>query len=295
MSADKQPASRPVVGVLEQNIKAIDIPPRPLIIDRIRAAMSEEMPNFKLIGQLISADVSLAAGLVKTANSPYFGLSSRARSINEALLMLGLDVTCHAVASISLRHAFPSNATYDRFWDASARIAVLSGWLARCVKKTKLRPDLRPDEAYTYGLFRDCGIVLMLRRFPNYQATLGRANNEADLPFTLVEQQEFPTDHTVVGHLLAQNWWLPDSICQAIRHHHNQSAIDLFESGLALSSRYLIALSQTAEHLLQQISGASHTEEWSKLGASCLRLLSLDDSDLPELYAEAAEVLETMD
>lgn len=280
-----------VDGVLEQSIKGIDIPPRPLIIDRVRAAMNEEVPNFKRVGELISADVSLAAGLIKTANSPYFGCQSRARSINEALLMLGLDVTCRAIAAISLRQAFPNSAHYERFWDASAKIAVLSGWLARRLK----RPRLRADDAYTYGLFRDCGIVILLRRFPDYKMTLHRANNEAVLSFTALEQRELPTDHAVIGCLLAQSWWLPDEICQAIRHHHELASIATADSAVPLASRYLFAIGQTAEHLLQQVSGASHTAEWPKLGAACLRLLDLKDENLPELYEEATVLLRTLD
>lgn len=280
-----------VDGVLEQSIKGIDIPPRPLIIDRVRAAINEEVPNFKRVGELISADVSLAAGLIKTANSPYFGCQSRARSINEALLMLGLDVTCRAIAAISLRQAFPNSAHYERFWDASAKIAVLSGWLARRLK----RPRLRADDAYTYGLFRDCGIVILLRRFPEYKMTLHRANNEAVLSFTALEQRELPTDHAVIGCLLAQSWWLPDEICQAIRHHHELASIATADSAVPLASRYLFAIGQTAEHLLQQVSGASHTAEWPKLGAACLRLLDLKDENLPELYEEATVLLRTLD
>jgi len=291
MMTNNMSVSLSVDGVLEQSIKGIDIPPRPLIIDRVRAAMNEEVPNFKRVGELISADVSLAAGLIKTANSPYFGCQSRARSINEALLMLGLDVTCRAIAAISLRQAFPNSAHYERFWDASAKIAVLSGWLARRLK----RPRLRADDAYTYGLFRDCGIVILLRRFPEYKMTLHRTNNEAVLSFTALEQRELPTDHAVIGCLLAQSWWLPDEICQAIRHHHELASIATADSAVPLASRYLIAIGQTAEHLLQQVSGASHTAEWPKLGAACLRLLDLKDENLPELYEEATVLLSTLD
>lgn len=291
MMTNNMSVSLSVDGVLEQSIKGIDIPPRPLIIDRVRAAINEEVPNFKRVGELISADVSLAAGLIKTANSPYFGYQSRARSINEALLMLGLDVTCRAIAAISLRQAFPNSAHYERFWDASAKIAVLSGWLARRLK----RPRLRADDAYTYGLFRDCGIVILLRRFPDYKMTLHRANNEAVLSFTALEQRELPTDHAVIGCLLAQSWWLPDEICQAIRHHHELASIATADSAVPLASRYLFAIGQTAEHLLQQVSGASHTAEWPKLGAACLRLLDLKDENLPELYEEATVLLRTLD
>jgi HD-like signal output (HDOD) protein len=291
MTNDSMGLSPWVETVLERTIKDNDIPPRPLIIDRIRAAMSHDDPNFRRVGQLISADVSLAAGLIKTANSPYFGFQSRARSVQEALMMLGLDVTSRAVAAISLRKAFPDSGHYERFWDASARIAALSGWLAQRVQK----PKLRADDSYTFGLFRDCGIVILLRRFPGYAQTLARANQDSERPFTAVEQQDFPSDHTMLGCLLAQNWWLPEEICQAIRHHHDPSAIDMFESGLPLASRYLVAVSQTAEHILQQLTGASQTQEWPKLGSSCLRLLSLDQAMLDVLYKDAEELLNTID
>jgi len=291
MTNDFMNPSPSVDAVLEQIIKTNDIPPRPLIIDRIRAAMSQNVLDFRQVGQLISADVSLAAGLIKTANSPYFGFQSRARSVQDALMMLGLDVTSRAVAAISLRKAFPNSGHYERFWDASARIAALSGWLAQRVPK----PKLRADDAYTFGLFRDCGIVILLRRFPAYAQTLTRANKDNERRFTVVEQQDFPSDHTMLGCLLAQNWWLPEEICQAIRHHHDPSAIDMFESGLPLASRYLVAVSQTAEHILQQLTGASQTQEWPKLGSSCLRLLSLDQEMLAVLYTEAEELLKTID
>jgi len=144
-------------------------------------------------------------------------------------------------------------------------------------------------------LFRDCGIIILLCRFPDYAASLARANQNAELSFTSVEQLDFPTDHSVIGALLAQNWWLSDEMCQAIRHHHDRHAIDMFDSGLPMGSRYLIALSQTAEYLLQQVSGASQTREWEKLGRSCLRLLNLDEADLPELCVEAGALLKKMD
>jgi HD-like signal output (HDOD) protein len=287
MSFDTQAGQGRLDEVLERTIRDIDIPPRPMIIDRICHEMRQDLPNFKLIGQQIGADVSLAAGLIKTVNSPYFGCRGRCRSVHEALLMLGLDATSRAIAAISLRQAFPGSAHYERFWQASAQIAALSGWLAQKVRK----PGLRADDAHTYGLFRDCGIVILLRRFPDYVATLGRANHEAERAFTDVEGEVLPTNHSVVGSLLAQNWWLPEEICQAIRNHHDRDAIEHFESGLPAASRYLVAASQTAEHILQQVSGASHTEEWRKLGPSCLRLLNLDAGALASLYDGGAEVM----
>ncbi|WP_313953544.1 HDOD domain-containing protein, partial [Accumulibacter sp.] len=273
MGNNSQGRHHPLDAVLERTIRDIDIPPRPAIIDRICHEMGQEQPNFRYIGQQISADVSLAAALIKTVNSPYFGGGRRCRSVQEALLMLGLDTTSRAIAAISLRQAFPGSAHYERFWQASAQIAALSGWLAQSIRTS----GLRADDAYTYGLFRDCGIVILLRRFPDYMSTLSRANDEAERAFTDIEGEALPTNHSLVGCLMAQNWWLPEEICLAIRSHHDRDAIDHFDSGLPAASRSLVAISQIAEHILQQVTGASHTEEWKKLGPSCLRLLGLDE------------------
>ncbi|MDD5177268.1 MAG: HDOD domain-containing protein [Sterolibacterium sp.] len=281
-------------AILEQTLKDIGIPPRPDIIERIAVEMHKDDPDFRHLSHLVGSDVSLAASLIKTANSPFFGLRNRVHSPNEALMMLGLDVAGRAIAGISLRKAFPAGIRLERFWHASAQIAALSGWLAHTIRKG----NLRADDAHAYGLFRDCGIPVMLRRFPAYEKILACANDEAVQQFTEVEQQglpEFPTDHAMVGCLLAQNWWLPEEICLAIRHHHELSAIDMIESGLPADSRYLIATGQTAEHILQQLTGGSRTREWSKLGASCLRLLDLTTDELPAIYQEGAEVLKTVE
>ncbi|MCM8613665.1 HDOD domain-containing protein [Accumulibacter sp.] len=289
---DKRAAGQETVTTaLEDNLRAIDIPPRPLIIDRIRDEMMQGDPCLRRVGQLISADVGLAAGLIKTAGSPSFGLRTRVRSVADALMLLGLDVTSRAVAAISLRRAFPNSGHYVRFWDASARIAALSGWLAQEVSL----PGLPAADAYTFGLFRDCGIVILLRRLPTYMQTLARANGDTGRSFTAVERAEHPTDHAVVGGLMAVDWWLPEEICQAIRHHHDRAALASFPPDLPTLSRRLIAVSQTAEHLLQQLSGASRTQEWAKLGEVCLPLLGIDEEDLRQMHPGATAIIQTAD
>lgn len=285
------PPSSPVDALLESSLKDIGIPPRPAILDRISNEMHKEEPDYKRLANIIGADVGLAAGLIKTANSPFFGYRSRVRTINEALMLLGLQVTSRAIAGIVLRNIFPGTLNLDRFWDASARIARLSGWLAQQVGKSKLRPD----DAYTFGLFRDCGIPVLLMRFPDYKQILDRANAATELSFTAVEEATLPTNHATVGYLLTQNWWLPEEICLAIRHHHDVSVIATPSIASPLSSRYRIATAQFAEYLLQRHTGLSHTSEWLKLGPTCLRLLDIAEDDVEPILKEAAAVIEIED
>ena len=113
-----------------------------------------------------------------------------------------------------------------------------------------------------------------------------------------MEQQglpEFPIDHALAGSLLAQSWLLPKEICLAIRHHHDISVLDSDDSGLPDASLYMIALGQTAEHILQEITGGSRTQEWSKLGSSCLRLLDFTEVELQAIYDQAGIVIKAVD
>jgi HD-like signal output (HDOD) protein len=277
--------------LLEGSLKDIGIPPRPTILDRISREMLQDEPDYKRLANIIGADVSLSASLIKTANSPFFGYRNRVRSVNEALMMLGLDVASRAIAGIILRKVFPNSLHLERFWDASARIARLSGWLAQHVGRNKLRPD----DAYTFGLFRDCGIPVLLSRFPGYEKILTSANSETGRSFTVVENSQLPTNHAMVGCLLAQSWWLPEETCLAIRHHHELAIIETPSITPPLTSRYRIAIAQFAEHLMQRHTGLSHTQEWPKLGTACLRLLDVAEDDVDAILADAVPVMEAED
>lgn len=271
--------------LLSRSIIDLGIPPCPAILNRFMSEAQKEEADYHRLSNIISADVSLSASLIKTANSPFFGTRQRVRSPNEALARLGLNTASRAVAGIVLREAFPHVPNLELFWDASARIARISGWLA-------LRFDLRvrAEDAYTYALFRDCGIPVLLGRFPNYPAVLASANTDAVRSFVDVEDAAIPTNHAMVGSLLAQSWWLPEEICLAIRNHHELTTLESDSASLPMLSLKLIATAQLAEHIVQQQLGLSLTQEWPKLGPACLHILDMGEAFLETLYVEAAAV-----
>jgi HD-like signal output (HDOD) protein len=285
----------PRVGVLLENaIHDIGIPPCPVILEKIHAEMGQDEPNFNHISHIISSDVAIAASLITIANSPFFGLRNRVRSANEALLMLGLSVTSRAIAGLVLRKLFPSSPSMERFWRASASIAGLSGWLAQQgIGNIKVRAD----DAYTFGLFRDCGIPLLLKRFSHYPEVLKKANEEEEQTFTAIENALCNTNHAAIGGLLAQSWWLPDDICFAIRHHHDYPLLKQGASGkLSATTVGLIATAHIAEHLfLHHNVGWEQSQEWDKAGPACMQLFDLTDEDLSRLYDESEKFIKSED
>ncbi|MCX7192473.1 MAG: HDOD domain-containing protein [Proteobacteria bacterium] len=286
--AMQNPTSQTEVdNLIERSILDVGIPPCPIILDRFMTEARRAEPDFGRLAIIIGTDVGLSAGLIKTANSPFFGMRQRVRSVNEALSILGLKAASRAVAGIILRKAFPNVHNLERFWDASARVAHVSGWLAQHLE---IR-GLRAEDTYTFGLFRDCGIPVLLGRFPQYENVLNAANADTEHSFTAVEETALPTNHAMVGCILAQSWWLPEEICLAIRNHHDLMALGSLSSQLPVLSRRLIATAQLAEHILQQQLGLSMTQEWSKLGEACLQILDLKENELDALYLEAVSIV----
>lgn len=286
-AVDADPST--VSTLLGNAIRDIGIPPCPAILDQINVEMRKDEPDLNHLTRIISSDVGISAGLITIANSPFFGLRRRVRSVNEALMLLGLAVASRAIAGLILQKLFPNPPRLERFWHASANIARVSGWLAQ---QSHNHTKIRAEDAYTFGLFRDSGIPLMLKRFGHYYEVLKNANEEQERSFIAVEDGSCSTNHAMVGCLLAQGWWLPDDIWMAIRHHHDYPQLEQGgQSALSPATQGLIATALLAEHLVQYHLDLAQTREWQKGGPVCLQLLNLKDEDLERLYAESAEVV----
>lgn len=276
---------------LSEAFKNLGIPPRPAILQHLANEMRKPEPDFNRVAQLISRDVGLAAGLVKTVNSPYYGLRRKVRTVHEALIMRGLASVSQVIAGLALRQAFPAGPHLERFWDAADRTAQLSAWL---VYALGIKYGIDTDDAYTYALFRDCGIPILMRRFPEYKVTLAQANSNQSISFTDVEDARLPCNHAVVGSLMTEGWSLPGKTSAAIRQHHNALALNGDLPLLSSSSTHLIALAQLAEHFFQEASGMSRNVEWTKLGEGCLQRLGLEGQHLPSLQLRATAFLDSI-
>jgi HD-like signal output (HDOD) protein len=273
---------------VETILEKMEIPPRPGILDQIFLETRQEEPDFLKLAMLISEDMTLSASLIKTVNSPFFGLQRRVSSVQDALMLLGLEVASRMVAGILLRHTFPRHPELDELWDASLKVALLSQWLAIRLGRSL---GLRPADAHTFGLFRDCGMAVMQMRQLDYAHTLTRARAEARQSFTEVERSVLGIDHAMVGSKLASDWRLSDEMAWGILFHHAIAGADASTQQPPPASLRLVALAQFADSLLQENGHLAVDHEWDKLGAQCLAILGLDEAGQAELSAEAAEFI----
>ena len=263
-------------------LRDLSIPPRPDIVGLLFGEMRKEQPDIKRVTAAIIKDPALSAGILRAANSPFFGLSRKVSSLPKAISVLGLIHVSNIVCGLAVRRALQSEKpgiSLDKFWQAAEQMSMLCHFVARRVR------GISPDEAYTYGLFRDCGVPVLIDRFPNYREVLRRANDMRWVGTTQVEESETGTTHSILGYFLARNWLLPDHICRAILLHHD---IEVFrDKTIGNEVRNLIGVGHLAEHLQQIWLGNPANAEWDKYGAAVAGHFALDEEDLSDL-AEGA-------
>lgn len=265
----------------EKLLAGIVIPPRPSILTAILEERGKDEPDLRHIAQLIANDVALSAAVLKSVNSPLYGLRRQVGSIDQAVSMLGLKNISALVMGLSLRGSSP--AGLDRFWDSTSRTALLASHLAHVLGSTSR------EEAHMFGLFRDCGIPLLIQRFPNYKETLALANASRDKDFTAVEDERHQTNHAVVGSLLAKNWKLPEHFHDAILSHHDPQ---VYQSDLPIPSLNLIATVHLAEHIENGYSRLATDAEWDRMGGKVMAQLMLSPERLEEYTRDCLEMLD---
>ncbi len=113
-------------------------------------------------------DVGMSAAALKLANSPLFRVGPPVTGVLKALERLGTRNTICVVVSVALRTTMAglSTAYIEKFWNRTQSLALGAGLIAR------RQYGVSPDAAYTYALFHDAGIPLMMRRYPDYEKVL---------------------------------------------------------------------------------------------------------------------------
>lgn len=273
---------------MERVAASIGIPPCPGILLEISAEVKKDEPDFGKFEQLVSKDVGLSATLLKTINSPFYGLRNKVNSISQAVNMLGLSMLSRTISGLVLRNVFSGKdqISMERYWDTSAKFAIATSCIAKQVV------GLDKEDAYTYGLFQNCGIPILMQRYPEYKQTLNTANNALDRKFTDIEDELHGTDHATMGYLMTKSWNLSESISSAVRFHHEHSMLADPHTKLSTESLNLIALGLLSDRIVQRHSGMNFSLEWDKGGHLALAQLDLTELELDDLFDDITPLFE---
>lgn len=201
---DSQVAQMQIDSQVAENIlKSIRIPPCPEVVVALLEGVRQPEVDFAKLVKLISGDVSLAASMLKTANSPFFALRNKVSSVQQAVSVLGLKNLTQIVRGSALQNALEGDKmVMERFWERSNFTAVVASHMAA------LLHGVSCEDAYTLGLFHDCGIPILMQKFPDYKAKLAASNQSAELVIA-IEDRHYSTNHSIVGNMLSRTGACP--------------------------------------------------------------------------------------
>ncbi len=121
---------------------------------QLMIAVTKDEPDIEEITRIISRDVTLAFSLMKLVNSAYFALRNRVKSVQQALVILGIGQLKQWIYLLSFRQ--DSSGLSDELIKSS----FLRGNF--CESLSRYIPDIpiSPTEAYLMGMFSTLGILM---------------------------------------------------------------------------------------------------------------------------------------
>jgi putative nucleotidyltransferase with HDIG domain len=167
--------------------------------------------------ELIGKDPALAASVMRTANSAFYGGNSEISSIKLAVTRLGLNELKRTIVIGAVARVFPRNDLLARhLWSHCIATAFMSQWLSKDMNIDQ------PGDCFMGGMLHDIGKLLIYTQNTN---AYGEVANEAMRNATRFYQRERRRvklcTHDSVGARLIRKWDLGDKYVDGARFHHH--------------------------------------------------------------------------
>ena len=259
------------------------LPPLPTSAMRVIALTKNPATSVKELETVIGQDPALTAGILRQANSAYYGYARRISSLQEAIVMLGFQVIqglamSTAVAPLLKTELMGYGVEQEGLWKHSLLTAMAA---KRLCQHRKLPYG---DIAFTAGLLHDIGKLIISIYVQEVGDYLLKKVTEAKLSYVELEEKVIGYDHARVGGFLARSWNLPDDLVAAISFHHSLSD--------AQNHAELTSVVHVANGLANSLGiGGGVDSFFNPVQQKALDLLTLKESDLELIMEDLGEFL----
>jgi len=257
------------------------LPPLPTSAMRVIALTKNPATSVRELETVIGQDPALAAGILRQANSAYYGYARRISSLQEAIVVLGFQAIqglamSAAVAPLLKIQLVGYEIEQEGLWKHSLLTAMTAKRLCQ------LRKLPFGDVAFTAGLLHDIGKLIISIYVQEVGDFLVKKVTEAKFSYVELEEKVIGYNHATVGGLLAKTWNLPEDLVEAISYHHAPlSAKDHTE---------LTCVVHVANGLANSLGIGGGVDSFlNPILQEALDLLMLKESDLEILLAALGE------
>jgi len=211
-----QPALRRVIGTLGE------LPTLSTTYLALSRAISDEDSSIAMIAEIVEQDVGMSSKILQVANCGFFGMSSRATSIAQAVGYLGMNIIkTLALQSETFRAFVPSTGIPTSYWEKlqrhSQHTAIIAGILP-------VARDIR-EVTTIAALLQDAGILALASAMPDQFTLVLDEIEQKHCSQVEAEEAIFGTSHAEIGAYLLGLWGIHSTAVEAIAHHHHPTRI----------------------------------------------------------------------
>ncbi|MCU6433521.1 HDOD domain-containing protein [Undibacterium sp. Jales W-56] len=205
------------VSMAELAAKLQQLPALSSIVMELLHSMETDDVDIGSIATKISHDQTLTAKALRLANSSFYGMQYKIKTIQEAITLLGFRSVQTLVTTSAIIGNFTENQSavfnITSFW----RHAIAS---AICAREIAHFVNASPDKAFTASLLHDIGKLVLATTYREQYAQVLASQKESNTYLFLLERSMLGIDHAAVGNALAAYWQFPEEIQKAIAYHH---------------------------------------------------------------------------
>jgi two-component system cell cycle response regulator len=155
----------------------------------------------------------LTARILSFANSAAFGARRPIATVNDAVVMIGMQSVRNFALSLSLVGNNHSGRCpgfdYDAYWAQALAMAVAIAAITVCER------TVSPPEAFTLGLLSDIGRLAIATAWPDTYSECLSSSQGDDLLH--LERKLFAIDHNQLTLMLLLDWGLPSILLDALK------------------------------------------------------------------------------
>jgi diguanylate cyclase (GGDEF)-like protein len=202
------------------------LPTLPVIAMKVLELTRRENVSVPEIASVIMMDPALTSRILKTVNSPFYGVTKQVATVSSALVILGLQAAKTLALGFSLlsnlRTRDKGEGAFDhtQFWKRCTYSAVASRVIARKLSV------IQQEEAFLAGLMANIGELVLHRVMPDeFDVLFAEAKGDQQRLAALC-QEKLGADPVEVSALVAEKWQLPPMLLVPITHQNKRDQAD---------------------------------------------------------------------
>ena len=173
------------------------VPRLPPYARKLSGILQETSTSTRTIVEIAKQDPSLTASVMKTINSPYYGLHHKITDFQHAVLLLGFNQIQQLIVNTCIQSTMPNTPAFRQLQFHSVVISALSFEISQIVKLGS------PAMLSTLGILHDIGksVTLLLR------------SQQPEMNFLIGQ-----LDANIIGPMLLKEWQLPPEITTPLKY-----------------------------------------------------------------------------